>query len=77
MVPTGWDSRGKINVLREGFDAGRVYKAWEVSLRRAGDVEDVGEEEDEDLQDLWVAMIPDTERAEKVSGIHPRHDVVF
>ncbi len=62
MVPAGWDSWGKIKVLRDSFDPGRVLKAWEASLARAG-----GEEGDEEgLEDLWVAVIPDTERGIKV-----------
>ena len=60
MVPSGWDSWGKINVLRDGFDPARVGRAWEVSLRGEG-----GEEEG--IEDLWLAMIPDAERRPKVS----------
>jgi dynein light intermediate chain 1 len=63
MVPTGWDSWGKINVLREGFDPGRVGKAWEIGLVRAVGEDDDGEE---GIEDLWIAMIPDTERGSKV-----------
>lgn len=59
VVPTGWDSWGKINVLRDGFDPGRVGKAWEASLRRAGSEE---EKDVEGIEDLWMAVIPDTQR---------------
>lgn len=63
MVPAGWDSWGKINVLRENFDPARVLKAWEESLRKAS-----GEEsEEEGIEDLWLAMIPDTDRGIKVN----------
>lgn len=60
MVPTGWDSYGKINVLRDRFDAGRVYRAWESSL--AGTRDDAIE----GIEDVWEEMIPDTS-APKVS----------
>lgn len=56
LVPAGWDSWGKINVLREGFDLQRVHNAWEASLR------DPRGEGDETIEDLWTAMVPDTER---------------
>ena len=67
MVPTGWDSWGKINVLREGFEPARVGKAWEVSLRRAREPEEEDDDGEEGLEDLWVAMIPDTGKDPKVS----------
>ncbi|RXK42689.1 hypothetical protein M231_00245 [Tremella mesenterica] len=72
MVPSGWDSWGKINVLREGFDPARVAKAWEVGLNRAaevakGETKEVEDGEEEDVEDLWEGMIPDTERGPKPS----------
>ena len=67
MVPAGWDSWGKINVLRGNFDPAKVGKAWEASLKRAG-----GEEGDEEgIEDLWVEMIPDTERGLMVPLLVP------
>lgn len=65
MVPAGWDSWGKINVLREGFNPSRVQKAWEASVSRSTSKSqpDVLESDDtEGIEDLWAAMIPDTER---------------
>ncbi|KAK4688250.1 dynein cytoplasmic 1 light intermediate chain, partial [Tremellales sp. Uapishka_1] len=64
IVPSGWDSWGKINVLRDGFDPARICKALETSLR--------GEEdgEDKDLEDIWVEMIPDMERGPKSTNPH-------
>ncbi|WVQ94127.1 hypothetical protein IAU59_001205 [Kwoniella sp. CBS 9459] len=64
MVPSGWDSWGKINVLREGFDPARVGKAWAASLSRKTEGEE-GQDEQESLEDIWVGMIPDTERGPK------------
>lgn len=58
LVPAGWDSWGKINVLREGFDLQRVHNAWESSVSRGG----ATDAEEEDIGDLWTAMVPDTER---------------
>ncbi|CAK9779848.1 unnamed protein product [Cutaneotrichosporon oleaginosum] len=60
MVPAGWDSWGKITILREPFDAARVARAWDASAARRDD--------DEGIEDLWAAMIPDTERP---AAAHP------
>ncbi|KAL7420385.1 hypothetical protein Q5752_005355 [Cryptotrichosporon argae] len=61
LVPTGWDSHGKIAVLRDGFEAGRVEAAWRVSLgRRKG-----ADADGEGVEDLWDGMIPDTESGPK------------
>ena len=35
VVPTGWDSWGKITLLREGFDAKAWGEAWERALEVA------------------------------------------
>jgi len=59
LVPAGWDSWGKINVLRDGFDPARVGRAWENSASRLAGNHD---NDDEGIEDLWVAMVPDTER---------------
>lgn len=67
MVPSGWDSWGKINVLRDGFDPGRIGKAWETSLRRGREGSKEVHDGDEGLEDLWIVMIPDVERGPKVS----------
>lgn len=73
MVPSGWDSFGKINVLREGFDPARVQKAWEASAARLVPTEsqpDVLESEDdsEGIEDLWVAMVPDMDKPKAAAG---------
>ncbi|WVW81249.1 hypothetical protein I302_103240 [Kwoniella bestiolae CBS 10118] len=65
MVPSGWDSWGKINVLREGFDPSRIGKAFENSLHRfKGDEDDEGET----LEGIWEGMIPYIERGVKPSS---------
>lgn len=58
LVPSGWDSWGKINVLRDGFDPERVGRAWNASIARLSGAET----EEESIEDMWVAMVPDTER---------------
>jgi dynein light intermediate chain 1 len=65
LVPSGWDSWGKTNVLREGFDAARVGKAWDTSLARSNEPDEVNDRE-EGIEDLWTAMIPISERGPKV-----------
>ncbi|KAL7410620.1 hypothetical protein BDY24DRAFT_170473 [Mrakia frigida] len=67
LVPSGWDSWGKIMVLREGFEPERVTSAWEVSVRRwrvekGGGQEGEGvvdDEEEEDVEDLWAGVVPE------------------
>lgn len=61
MVPTGWDSHGKINVLRDRFDPMRVLKAWENSLSSLNNPND-DSEEGETVEDMWIEMIPDTSK---------------
>jgi len=60
MVPAGWDSHGKIHVLRDRFDPARILRAWESSLVSVGDVP--GGSETEGIEDVWNEMIPDTSR---------------
>lgn len=36
VVPSGWDSWGKIGVVREGFDCNRWSEAWENDLENDG-----------------------------------------
>jgi len=62
-IPAGWDSWGKISVLREGFDPARVGRAWDTSLTR---MKDDGAE-GEGMEELWEAAIPIPDRGPKVS----------
>lgn len=60
MVPSGWDTWGKINVLRDGFDPASILDLVQ---------KDLEEEEGKigkSLEDVWVRMIPDISRT-KVS----------
>ncbi|WWC57570.1 uncharacterized protein I303_100102 [Kwoniella dejecticola CBS 10117] len=65
MVPSGWDSWGKVNVLREGFDPARIGTAFQNSLRRFKGEEDENEPEGETLEGIWEATIPLVERGSR------------
>jgi dynein light intermediate chain 1 len=62
-IPAGWDSWGKISVLREGFDPARVGRAWDVSIARLKEPN----EEGEGVEELWEGSIPIADRGPKVS----------
>jgi dynein light intermediate chain 1 len=62
-IPAGWDSWGKISVLREGYDPARIGKAWHTSLVR---VKEPNEGEGEGIEDLWELVIPVSTRGTKV-----------
>jgi dynein light intermediate chain 1 len=61
MVPSGWDTWGKINVLRDGYDPASILSVVEKQLREGGG--------NESLEGIWERMIPDTSRS-KVSLLH-------
>jgi len=61
-IPAGWDSWGKISVLREGFDPARIGKAWELSLAKLKDPSEDGE----GLENIWEATIPIPDRGPQV-----------
>jgi hypothetical protein len=46
VVPAGWDSRGKIRVLREGFDCEAVQRGWTADMEGLDD-EGAGETDDQ------------------------------
>jgi hypothetical protein len=60
VVPAGWDSWGKISVLREGFDANFWGGAWENDLEEV-DGQGSGET---GAKKLFAALVPD--QGEKV-----------
>jgi dynein light intermediate chain 1 len=53
VVPAGWDSWGKIGVMREGFDAKQWGEAWERDLDTTGEVAD-----DLGAKKLYAAVVP-------------------
>jgi dynein light intermediate chain 1, cytosolic len=54
VVPAGWDSWGKIAVLRDGFDAKAWGEAWEHDLELSE-----GEPEQSGARKLYSALVPD------------------
>lgn len=54
VVPTGWDSWGKITVLREGFDAKAWGEAWENDLEQVE-----SEPEQPGVKKLYGSLVPD------------------
>lgn len=57
MVPSGWDTWGKINVLRDGFDPSSICEALEASLDKSSEGQG-----GQDLEGMWSRMIPDPHR---------------
>lgn len=55
VVPTGWDSWGKIYVLRDGFDAKGWGEAWERDLEEGQESQDPG------AKKLYSLLVPDQE----------------
>ncbi|KAF5333538.1 hypothetical protein D9611_002697 [Ephemerocybe angulata] len=53
LVPAGWDSWGKIGVLRDGFDAKSWNEAWERDLEPEGSSNEPG------AKVLYAAFVPD------------------
>lgn len=70
VVPAGWDSWGKIAVLREGFDARMWGESWEHDLEEA---EGHGSGE-AGAKKLFASLVPD--QGEKVSTA-VRHSQYF
>ena len=62
VIPAGWDSWGKIAVLRDGFDAKLWGEAWENDLDGSDD--DAGPR----ASRLYAGLVPDLSR--KVSLAH-------
>ena len=62
VIPAGWDSWGKIAVLREGFDAKLWGEAWE------NDLDGVDDDDGPKATRLYASLVPDLSR--KVSIPH-------
>ncbi|KAG8625010.1 hypothetical protein KVT40_006761 [Elsinoe batatas] len=62
VVPAGWDSWGKIRVLREGFDIEGVSRAWGVDVEGS-----TNEQAGSTTEELWAARVsnPKVEDKEK------------
>ncbi|KAL4081422.1 dynein light intermediate chain-domain-containing protein [Scleroderma yunnanense] len=55
VIPAGWDSWGKISVLREGFEAKAWGEAWDVDLEARG----TDTEEANGAKKLYRTLVPD------------------
>lgn len=42
LVPAGWDSWGKLRVLREGFDCDSVHQGWDSDMDAVADRQQPG-----------------------------------
>ncbi|KAI0029036.1 dynein light intermediate chain-domain-containing protein [Vararia minispora EC-137] len=56
VVPAGWDSWGKIGVLRDGFDARAWGEAWERELENASES---GGADEPRASRMYAALVPD------------------
>lgn len=61
MVPAGWDSWGKIKVLREGYEPHEMLDGLEESLKHSTREEMGEEEQGRGLEGVWRGMIPELE----------------
>ncbi|BGP12267.1 hypothetical protein JCM10213_000038 [Rhodosporidiobolus nylandii] len=68
LVPAGWDSRGKIRVLRERFDAEQVGEGWEVDLAAMRGAE---AEQGKGLRREYEALVVDFEGVDQPSTSAP------
>lgn len=60
-MPSGWDSWGKIRVLREGFDVEGINVGWSVDIAPSGELE--GEIEGGAVE-IYEDVIKDTKRSD-------------
>lgn len=59
LVPSGWDSWGKIAVLRDGFEAKPWGEAWDYDLEAASDSNQVEDETEKGIKALYAELVPD------------------
>ncbi|KAH9850830.1 DLIC-domain-containing protein [Lenzites betulinus] len=57
VIPAGWDSWGKITVLRDGFDAKLWGEAWENDLDHSDENDGAAR-----AQNLYASLVPDLSR---------------
>lgn len=80
MIPAGWDSWGKIEILKEGFSCQQVNGLWDTALGREAqrynqkngrNVSDglLQDEDDEGIQQIWQDVIPDPTNDAHVSVV--------
>jgi dynein light intermediate chain 1 len=61
MIPAGWDSWGKIQILRDGFDCRQMADAWEM------DEDNPQRDEEHGLHGIYQTQVRDMTAAIKVS----------
>jgi dynein light intermediate chain 1, cytosolic len=59
VVPAGWDSWGKIGVLRDGFDAKAWGEAWERDLSFDAGAAGADGESELGARKLYASLVPD------------------
>ncbi|RUS16574.1 hypothetical protein BC938DRAFT_476538, partial [Jimgerdemannia flammicorona] len=57
LVPAGWDSWGKIRVLREGFDCEGVNDGWELDLH--SEDKNAVNENAQSVKKVYEEVVPD------------------
>ena len=65
VVPAGWDSWGKITVVRDGFDCGRWGDAWEREVEHS-------ENSGGGAREMFRVLIG-AEESDKVGSLHSRN----
>lgn len=68
LVPAGWDSWGKIRVLREGFDCEEVHQEWDADMEAIMDRQQPGAH---GARGVYEEVIPDPETVEQPLNISP------
>lgn len=59
LVPTGWDSSGKIKVVRDGFDPKQIGDEWETGLDRLRKSSDyIQDESERSIEQSWQEVLP-------------------
>lgn len=75
VIPAGWDSWGKIGVLREGFEAKVWGEAWEADL----DADVIESEDHSGAAKMYKLLVPDQGAKVKYIILIVRHNdlIVF
>lgn len=75
LVPAGWDSWGKIKIMRERFDCEQVGESWEADLQRLRDSSSgnsaegaAGEEAKDGLRREYEMVVVDFDAEDRVSS---------
>ena len=59
LVPSGWDSWGKIAVLRDGFESKPWGEAWDRDLEVTSGSHEVLDESEKGIKSLYAELVPD------------------